>query len=531
MIFYILFAVFTSLFINGYYFNYIDSNVYLAYLNKIEDPSLYVGDYLFNQGQSNYSLFNLLLVIIKKNFGLNYQWLFFLLFLLTSFLLYFSIYKLTYKISRSQPASILAVAFFLLPKWVASVGNFTHARFFAYRDLGFALAIFSLIFILEKKMILSFFLFICIMLVNPTVTPPLLIFWFFMQTKKIKKILLLLVLFTLVPALIIYLVKTGNQITDTKWFEIMQERAKYSFPLLWKYSGWLNLSFYLFLLLISLFMTEKKVFGKYRYKIIFFIYLCLLIFSFHLVISSFIPIAYLIQFQLLRSIGFVCLLSLISFAIFCSVKIIKYPIITTIIIFFVYFWGDHLTFWHFLASFIFFIVIFFNLKFKDFRLTISSPLIYLMVSLIIFFHFLYTLFVKKPQIFLPYYLATPTFYEHFDTKDYWQWMDVQLWTAFNTPKESIFFTPPNREGFRVMSKRQILGESKDGSVIFYSPEYARDWRNRNELLYRYYFKDYEKLSDLKKILPYDYLVTEKNKGCGEAKKVFENDYFLVCKPK
>ncbi len=58
------------------------------------------------------------------------------------------------------------------------------------------------------------------------------------------------------------------------------------------------------------------------------------------------------------------------------------------------------------------------------------------------------------------------------------WTDTQLWVAAHTPKEAVILTPPQREGFRVFSRRAVVGEWKDGTQQFFSDPFTWQWKQR-----------------------------------------------------
>jgi len=58
------------------------------------------------------------------------------------------------------------------------------------------------------------------------------------------------------------------------------------------------------------------------------------------------------------------------------------------------------------------------------------------------------------------------------------WTEAQLWVAANTPKDAVILTPPHREGFRVFSRRAVVGEWKDGTQQFFSDPFTWEWKKR-----------------------------------------------------
>jgi hypothetical protein len=58
------------------------------------------------------------------------------------------------------------------------------------------------------------------------------------------------------------------------------------------------------------------------------------------------------------------------------------------------------------------------------------------------------------------------------------WTDAQLWVAAHTPKDAVILTPPHREGFRLFSRRAVVGEWKDGTQQFFSDSFTWEWKRR-----------------------------------------------------
>ena len=120
----VFFAIISPL-IHGYYYNVLDHHHYLPYLNKLLNPSLYVNDYYFSQPHFKYTLFNHLIVFIKKTTNLSFAWIHLIIFIFSLWLLYYAIYRLSFLLFKNRSISTLSMALFLLPKWAGS-GYQTH---------------------------------------------------------------------------------------------------------------------------------------------------------------------------------------------------------------------------------------------------------------------------------------------------------------------------------------------------------------------------------------------------------------------
>jgi endo-1,4-beta-xylanase len=58
------------------------------------------------------------------------------------------------------------------------------------------------------------------------------------------------------------------------------------------------------------------------------------------------------------------------------------------------------------------------------------------------------------------------------------WVEVQLWAAKSTPRDALFLTPPQQGGFRIYSDRSVVCEWRDGTQLYFSADFAKDWWNK-----------------------------------------------------
>ena len=59
-----------------------------------------------------------------------------------------------------------------------------------------------------------------------------------------------------------------------------------------------------------------------------------------------------------------------------------------------------------------------------------------------------------------------------------EWLEIQKWAQENTATNCVFLVPFFTKGFRVESQRAIVGEYKDGTLSFYSRDFASEWEKR-----------------------------------------------------
>ena len=235
--------------ITGYYFGLLDHHHYLPYLNKLINPSLYLSDYYFSQPHAAYSFFNYLIVFTYKFFNFSLAWTIFSFYFISLWLLYYAVFSLSYTLFKNKNASILAIIFLILPKWAAQIGYQTHHFYFISRDLSLSLGLLALNDILRKKKISSLVFIILSVLVNPSIPIPVFILWLYRFVLKsfLNKL----------PSLVLLPL---NQ----SWVNTLKLRGTYSFPHLWKWTGWGNLVLFSSLYFSAKLYFKKQLFPKFN---------------------------------------------------------------------------------------------------------------------------------------------------------------------------------------------------------------------------------------------------------------------------
>jgi len=510
---YLLVTFFTliSFGLHGYYFNVFDHHHYLPYLNKILNPSLYPYDYYFTQPHYLYTPFNYALVYINKFFNLNLAWTHFIVYFISLWLLYLAIYFLTLTIYRRQSIASFAIALFILPKWATKIGYLTHHFYFVSRDLSLALSLLALSYLLLKKPKTSFIYLFLATLVNPLIPIPVAILFItqFINTLNLKN-----KSFALIPI-------------NPQWLAILRNRA-YSFPQLWAWTAWGNLTLFFSLLGISWLTLKAKLFGKHYELIKQFILICLSLFIFHFLISLALPLPFLIQLQLLRSLNYIFYFCLISFAaanyylLFSSSTLIK--ITSLISLTGVYLWSMHLTGWHFLAIWLLPLVILIKQPKINFK-TKFNLIPFIILSLIL--HLSYNLIIIKPQINLPQYFHYPNPLIALPSST--DWLDIQTWAKNNTSVDTIFLTHPKLPGFRNFSERSIVCSDKDGGLVFYSETYAIRWQQCMTDLKNYSNFNTQEFQNLSQKYKFNYIVVNNSHQSLNFDLAYQNLKYLVYK--
>jgi len=62
------------------------------------------------------------------------------------------------------------------------------------------------------------------------------------------------------------------------------------------------------------------------------------------------------------------------------------------------------------------------------------------------------------------------------------WCDAQRWAREFTPADSLFLTPAQNSGFRILSGRSVVGEWRDGTQLYFSAGFTRTWWERMNAL-------------------------------------------------
>lgn len=493
--------------LTGYYFGVLDHDHYLPYLNRLLNPVLYPNDYYFSQPHGNYAWFDYLIVGTSRLFQLDLAWVHLILYLLSLGLFFGAIYALAKTFYRNRSVAVLAVIIVMLPKWAAQIGYLTHQFYFVSRDLSLALSLLGLNFILLKRFKLSFGLLFLAMVVNPSIPIPVVILWPLAWGRKFYSMVLPM---------------------DSAWLKTMQERGTYSFPSLWHRFGWGTLVFYLSLLLIGWAALKNKLFGGYTSIIKKFMVICGILFIGHIFISALLPIPVLIQLQLLRSMNYIFILSLIAMAAVLVEWLDRGRVIVAIAAaaaaFSLYFWSLRLTLWHIIIVWLAaaLATIFYKKSTPRARhWSLWLALLILLVDLTI------KLLVIKPKVSLPGYWFYPNVLINPDV--FGSWRQVQDWAKTNTVVESVFLVPPQWSGFRSFSQRGIVADAKDGGLIFYSPDYAQIWQERVNDLADFNQFSAEDFIVLRSRYHFDYLVVTAEHQLLPFGLVYQNQGFSVYK--
>lgn len=506
-----------AIFLHGYQFAVSDQAIFIPYINKYLDNSLYPGDPLFAQSSAQTSFFYPVLAQLVK--FIDIQKVFFAGFVVFQFFFFHALYKLSKIILGDRKLSYFSLIPFFLPKFIAGTSIQTFDLYFGYRSIGIVFLLYFLSFVVEKRFYLASLTAAIGFWIHPlSIIPTIAILPFvvgFTTREKILKVLKVLsvALLLLLPYFLFNVYQSKNVFPlsnafDPFWLEIIRGRDQYIFPLNWNLIEWLAVAFYLGVIVFFIKRISKSV----SRIIVTVVLVGLVTFVFNLFFLEVLKTPLIAQFQLVRSIVPLSymvlvmtplfftfnnvLLRVAGFIVFLSLSLNKYDILV--------------------YSIAVFILLFLIIKRRDF--VIPRPWVFgfsLGIFCLMYFISNFHSFLNINQ---KYQIPKP----------YNPWIDVQLWAKSNTDISERFLVLPRQIGFRVFSKRSIVSDVKDGAVVMYSPTYAMIWNEIATDFAKFYELSEEDFQSLKVKHKFTYIVTV-NTHLLKFPIRYKNDYFVVYK--
>lgn len=486
----ILSLSFVAILIHGYQFAASDQEIFIPYIYKTNNLSLFPGDQLFNQNSANFSVFYFLQGQITKYFDI--QTVFFLSYLTFQFLFFLAIFRLSKIILNSNNFAYLSLLQFLQPKFIGGTATLTFDTFFGYRTVGVIFLIFFLSLLLENDYKKSSVLALGGLLFHPlSIIPsaPYLFIGFLSSIRKRYKKNPKLVFFLVAILFVLFSFLLFINIRDLRienWLGIIKSRDDYLFLSLWKQRAWLAFILYFSLVIIFIKDIKKEV----RTKIVYFCLIALSLFAFHFLLLEVLRVPFIAQFQLVRSITPIAYISLVMSPLFLAQKS---PGLKTL--------G---------------IISFVTLSLNLFDIFIVAAILFSLGQL--FQNHKLSKLTAGASFFLAAITIILSAVINFRSLDYSvdfpkkenDWIQLQKWVGQNTIASDLFLVPPDKTGFRIFSRRPIVGDVKDGAVVIYSQAYAAYWSKvMNDL------KNYESLHEpefinLKNTYKFNFIVTRSN---------------------
>lgn len=496
-----------STFISGYRFAVSDQEIFIPYILKFQDPSLFKGDILFSQFTANASFYYQIMAYITKY--INMEIAFFAGFLIIKSILFIGIFKISEAIFKKKEIAILSLLLFLIPKFIGGTGTLTYDDFFGYRSIGVVLYVFYLLFLLKNQFNkASFVAGVCLFFHPLSIIPTIVLAPALILKDSKNKIRDFLVFISVTSIFAVFYQLTFHAesnlfVHSVEWMEIIKQRDSYIFPSMWGIFGWLSLAMFLSLMIFYLKYFKDSVRGTLKTILVVSLGIILLD---YLIIEIF-QFPGFAKFQLARSITPISTigLSLSPSLLFFKQKMSKF-------VGFIAFASLCLnSYYIFLFSFL--ILVFLTNREKSILVNLNIKFIKVVMSVLLI-GLVLNFSQGKKNIGFP--------------QNKTDWISLQIWARDNTAKQSIFLVPPSKTGFRVFSQRTIVGDIKDGAVVIYSESYAYQWDALMKSLKSFENMNETDFRNFKKIQMYDYLVTAKSQKIN-LPVIYQNNSYTVYK--
>lgn len=314
-----------------------DQNIYVPEIKQELDPELFPNDYLFSFKQTNFTLFDEIVVFLVNNLKIDLFVLFFVLFVLFRFIYFYSIYKISFFFTQNKLFSIFSTLLFLNSYYIYS----TLERVFILethpRSISLALNLLFLALYFNRKKIISTIPLGLGLIIHPITSLPFITYYyldiFFFSKKKLINLDVKSFLFGLIPVvwLFVLLLNTKSSgigflgLLDPLWESIIRFRDPYVFISSWTF---LSIPFHIstLVLLVISWIELRDLFAheiKRKLYLLVSIPISLTILSFLLV--DILKLHMFAQLQMTRSLLILKLLVIIFFSFYGVNHIIKYP--------------------------------------------------------------------------------------------------------------------------------------------------------------------------------------------------------------
>lgn len=241
-----------ALIAHSYKFVNDDQILYIPFLRRKLDPSLYPGDYFFNQPQAGISLFEDALVWPVRMLGI--EWTMLLSYLLAQALILFCLFNLARRLAPRR-AAYLAMVLFILPISIGGTFVRTYDNYFNPRTLTLPLGLLALIFLWERRPWRAAIVVSLHLLLHPLsglhtwlVTALLLAWWRWKGDISSWSLVGPGVLLLGALGILVWSSGgTGALWLDPTWRAVLWGRTPYVFLKSWKLEDWISLGLYLVL--------------------------------------------------------------------------------------------------------------------------------------------------------------------------------------------------------------------------------------------------------------------------------------------
>jgi hypothetical protein len=229
-----------------------DQILYIPFLYRKLESSLYAGDYFFDQSQASISLFEDALVWPVRLLGM--EWTMLLGYLLAQVLILSCLYFLAKRLTSSR-AAFLAMVLFILPVSIGGTFVRTYDNYFNPRTLTLPLGLLTLIALWGRRPWWAALLTSLHLLLHPLsglhtwlVVLLLFIWWAWKRHVSVRLLAGPVVLLLGTLGVLFWDTRGGDALwLDPTWRALLWQRTPYVFLGSWKAGDWLSLGLYLVL--------------------------------------------------------------------------------------------------------------------------------------------------------------------------------------------------------------------------------------------------------------------------------------------
>jgi hypothetical protein len=462
--------------INQYTYGMYNHFITIPFIKSIIDPELYPGDFLIAEKKYFYTYFNTFFAFLSKSLHVSLPVLFFSFYCVSLYATLVAFFKIGLTMFREKTVAYFAVILLIFS--FNTLGDIrTVESLFLERTFVLPVLLFSIHAFLNQQFILSYALAGVAFLFHPlsavyALAGLGLCSVFSLKEIGWKRLAISLVLLVVIISPVLYL-KVKNPAPalslfhpDKEWLDLLRLRsAHHVFPFLWPKLPFLQAI--LFITGFVLCMKYKPNEWHHRTAVLFCAAVLLMCLG-GTIFTEFMPLSIIVQFQLFRSFVFLIYFGILYYAYYFFRESGKFSVTSFAVLL--------------LCSAIFYN--YNNPKFASF----------FMVLLCIYpgYGIVEKNFPQLKKFFFPALtvillglgfaggmLKGKFTIQSADEKD---WLAVQHWAKENTPKDAAFIVPPNDDGFRVEGERTIYGDWKDGTQMFFNPQFGTEWIRRMKLL-------------------------------------------------
>ncbi len=471
--------------INPYIYGLYNHEITIPFVKKLLHPELYPGDFLIAELRYFFTFFLDGVAWLVSFSGLSIPTVFFALYLLSLFFSFLAVFKTSLALFGQRGSAYFSLFLFMFA--FNTLGDVRSVEsMFLERSFTYPILLFSIYFFLVEKFRLSWFLLGLGFILHPLSAAYALALIGFASLFNWRRIgwgrLLQGVMIFVLMALPVLLRKFNNPApslhlihADPNWLELLRLRSwHHLFPTEWAWTSFLFSG--LFLLGFILCWRHKPGSNFQHQSVRQFTLAVILLCLAGTVFSEWYPVAIVLQFQFFRSFQLLVFLAILYYGNYFytegkrSQNLLENAAVSVMLIGVYY--GDNLPKF---ASFVVIVVaitaVYSYVYLKQRQL--SDRYVYAVIGLLGM-------------------IAIAASMLGSDLKPEWSfttgssadahWLDVQRWAAGSTPEDAIFIVPPQSSGFRIESERSSYGDWKDGTQMFFNPDYGNEWIRRMRML-------------------------------------------------